>query len=251
MSKLSEEEEKIARAALEENYILRQMLQETANGGCDDEEVSGTSVDKVDSIFALRRGNEILKGEIADLQSQIDASGVSAAETVHKFNQLQNKRAQLRNENRGLENIANHQAPKVKEVNRLVLNQLTMKRSCDEKNRVSKEEIKRLKDIREKEMEKLYVTLRKEAYLKEQLENANLASNSSDSQTLRNAILSKDKTIQKLEEDIERARTNQRKLSDDENGYSEDGLEKLRKEHDGLREQVQTLQALLQGSPQR
>ncbi|RNC39729.1 hypothetical protein TcCL_NonESM10882 [Trypanosoma cruzi] len=100
-------------------------------------------------------------------------------------------------------------------------------------------------------MEKLYVTLRKEAYLKEQLENANLASNSSDSQTLRNAILSKDKTIQKLEEDIERSRTNQRKPSDDENGYSEDSLAKLRKEHDSLREQVQTLQALLQGSPQR
>ncbi|RNF13490.1 uncharacterized protein Tco025E_06164 [Trypanosoma conorhini] len=248
MTKLSEEEEKLARAAIEENDTLRLILQESAEGGCANEEATGPSADRVDSIFALKRGNDILKGEIADLQSQLDASDVSTAETVHKFNRLQNKRAHLRNETRSLENIANHQAPKVKEANRLALDQLAMKRSCDEKNRVSREEIKKLKEVREKEMEKLYATLRKEAHLKEQLENANLLLNSSDRQALKNAIVSKDKAIQMLEEDIERARNTQEKHTNYGSEYKEDSLAELRKEHDDLREQIQALQ-MVQGPP--
>ncbi|RNF11831.1 hypothetical protein TraAM80_00665 [Trypanosoma rangeli] len=246
MPRLSEEEEKLARAALEENDTLRRILQDSPKGGYAHEEATVMSVDKADSVFTLKRGNDILKGEIVALQYQLDASDVSAAETVHKFNQLQSKRAHLRNETRSLENIANHQAPKVKEANRIVLNQLAMKRSCDEKNRALREEVKRLKEFREKGMERLYAALRKEAHLKEQLENTNLALHSSDCQVLKNAILSKDKTIRMLKEEIEKARITQGKQTNYGNEYYDDTLAKLRKEHDDLCEQIQALQMVLQ-----
>ncbi|ESL08967.1 hypothetical protein TRSC58_03320 [Trypanosoma rangeli SC58] len=246
MSKLSEEEEKLARAALEENDTLRLILQESVRGGYPNDEATGMSGDRADSVFTLKRGNDILKGEIVALQCQLEASDVSAAETVHKFNRLQNKRAHLRNETRSLKNIANHQAPKVKEVNRLALDQLAMKRSCDEKNKALREEIKKLKNFRENGMERLYAALRREAHLKEQLENTNLALHSSDCQVLKGAILSKDKTIIMLKEDIEKARITQGKQTNYGNGYDEDSLAKLRKEHDDLCEQIQALQMVLQ-----
>ncbi|KEG10168.1 hypothetical protein DQ04_04091020 [Trypanosoma grayi] len=240
MTTLSNEEEELARAAMEENERLHRMLHESANGGHTNDESGERNVERSDSIFSLRRRIDVLKGEIANLQNEIMASDVSGVETIHEFNRLQAKRAHLRNEIQGLRNIKIHQTPKVREANRLADDQQKLKRLSDEKNRVIKEEIRELKEQREKEMEQLYIALRKEAHLKDQLESTVLPLHIHDRQALKGAIALKDNTIQKLEEEIGRTRIARSNRHDrDEN--NEGDLARLRQEYIELCDNLQTL----------
>lgn len=241
MSELSDEEEKMAKAVLSEKNQLCRMLHDSIITEEAKKESRKSSQSTYDSIFLLRRGNDILRGEILELQTQLENCAVSAAETVFKFQRLREKRANLRNENQGLRNIMAHQTPKVQEANRFLAGQLTIKRLSDEKNCAAKEEIKRLKETREREMEQFYAASRREAYLKEQLACVSFPPQLRDSQALKTAIASKDRTIQRLEADIERARITKGNPQIFNKSGDEADMAKLRAEYDSLSERLQML----------
>ncbi|KAH9582184.1 hypothetical protein LSM04_007139 [Trypanosoma melophagium] len=242
MTALSQDEEKLARAAIEENDKLRRLLNESTNESHANDYCNSTDKERADSIFSLRRRNELLKAEIADLQNQLVTSDVSAAETVHKFHRLQAKRAHLRNEVQGLRNIKMHQAPKVREANRFAGKQKQMKKSSDEANRATKNEIKMLKEMREKEMEQLHAAVRKEAHLKERVDCTFLPTHLRDRHALKAAIESKEKTIQKLESDIGKAQRKQENRNDYVGLSEENAIENLREEYNDLLETLKSLQ---------
>ncbi|ORC93153.1 uncharacterized protein TM35_000024790 [Trypanosoma theileri] len=242
MTALTQDEEKLAKAAIEENEKLRRLLNEANNESRANDDYNGTDTERADSIFSLKRRNDILRGEIADLQNQLVASDVSAAETVHKYNRLQAKRAHLRNEVQGLRNIKMHQTPKVREANRFAGERMQMKKSSDEANRATKNEIKTLKEMREKEIEQLHVTMRKEAYLKERVDCTVLPTHLRDKHALKAAIDAKERTIKKLEYDIEIAQNRQGNRSNYGGHNEEKDIGKLREEYVKLQETLTTLQ---------
>ncbi|KAG8340878.1 hypothetical protein ERJ75_000968300 [Trypanosoma vivax] len=239
MTFLTSDEQCIARAAIEENRRLNMLIfesTESQHGNDDTEEEK-----KVDSIYSLQRRNELLRGDVNDLQNQLMQCETCSLDVVSRFNRLNAKRANLRNETQSLRNIVMHQAPKVREAQRIERERQEMKKTSDEKNKEAKDESKRLRDRREKEIALVSVLLRRETLLREQLEEYLLPSQLNDRHIVRNVIAIKDKKIRKIEGDIKAVRNSQLRSQYIKRGEFQDDVEKLKEEYHLLREKLAAL----------
>ncbi|EAN77919.1 uncharacterized protein TEOVI_000651100 [Trypanosoma equiperdum] len=239
MTALSNEEMYVAKAAVEENKRLYKLLNGLSKR---DEIVEESAVANSNyGIFSLQRRNEVLKNDINELENQLDDCDVGYTDTVLEYNRLKERRGHLRNETQSLRNILSHQFPKVREAERLEMERKKIKETSEEKNVEAKDEAKRLKEMKEKEMSQVSVLLRKETHLQEKLDKMILPLDTTDRQAIRSAISAADRTIQRLKVEINKYQSFRQPHQSTRADDADCGLAKLREEYYALREKLDML----------
>nr|CCC93655.1 conserved hypothetical protein [Trypanosoma congolense IL3000] len=238
MTALSSEEVYVARAAVEENKRLCKLLCDLSRR---DHVNEGIVVEVGDSIFSLQRRNELLKNDISILESQLNEGDLGYTDTVLEYNRLREKRGHLRNETQSLRNILNNQTPKVREAERIQLERKKIMETSNEKNEGAKDETRRLKELREREMRRANTLLRREAYLQDKLDKMLLPLDPHDRRAIRAAISKCDRTIQKLKVEINRYQYGRPSHSNTKGDDLDGGLTKLKEEYYALRDRLDEL----------